>query len=98
MRTLLSLGILTLLALSCHESLPTRTDPSKVFEGTIHMRYEYDRFRNRLRFDVTLFNVFDETLADTVGGFGGTLTLWVARFPEFRKTITITPTDITSPP
>lgn len=58
------------------------------------MRYQYDRFRNRLKFDVTVMNVFDETLADTVGGFQGTLTLWIARDPDHRKTITITPRDI----
>ena len=94
MRTLFLLGMLTLVVWSCHESLPTRTDPSKVFEGTIQMRYEYDRFRNRLKFDVSVLNVFDETLADTVGGFKGTLTLWIARDPDHRKTITIGPADI----
>ena len=94
MRLVHSIGFLALVAFSCHESLPTRTDPSKVFDGSVGMRYEYDRFRNRLRFNVTVMNVFDETLADTVGGFQGTLTLWIARDPDHRKTITITPRDI----
>lgn len=66
MRVLHFVGLLALLACSCHESLPTRTEPSKVFQGNIAMRYQYDRFRNRLKFDVTVMNVFDETLADTV--------------------------------
>lgn len=94
MRPLHVVGLLALVVCSCHESLPTRTDPSKVFEGNIRMRYEYDRFRNRLKFDVFVVNVFDETLLDTVGGFRGTLTLWIARDPDHPKTITIGPRDI----
>jgi hypothetical protein len=77
---------LLLILLACDESLPPRSDPSKLFEGSLSTKYSLLWNENVLRIEVNLVNVYDETI-QAKAHMSGTVEVVLIRDTAIRKTI-----------
>jgi len=95
---------LLFIRLTCDESLPARLEPANVYIVSLQIIAPYpDRIRRdmgqvevgkgNLGFNVSVINVFDETLTDTVQYRFGQIEIWWTDQPDVMKTIPITIRD-----
>jgi hypothetical protein len=90
--------------MTCDESLPTRQEPARVYQVRLSIFTPYpDNIRRDtsqvtagkggLGFNVSVTNVFDETLDDTVRAEFGRIEIWWDENPAVMKTIPLTVDD-----
>ena len=98
------IGFLLFVRLTCDESLPPRVEPLEVYSVDLQIITPYpDQIRRdtgqveggkgNLGFNVSVKNVFDETLTDTVQYRFGQIEIWWKHNPDVMKTIPLTIRD-----
>ena len=90
--------LLTLVSLSCKESLPTYIAPSNVMSLAVTIAQQLpDRIafpgRQEVHVQIVAQNIYDTPFEDSVN-VKGTLRIWWERFPDRQKTFTITSKDL----
>jgi len=73
---------------ACKEPLPSRNDPTDLFNARIEAQYFLSPNENVLLVFLTFINKFDETFQDTAI-FSGSIRLELGRNLSYRKTVTL---------
>ncbi len=89
----IALANLGLSRFSCDESLPPHNEPGTLFNGAISARYVSKN--QTLLINLTVKNIFDETLQDTAN-LTGSIQIVMSGAPEFHRAITIDRSRLTS--
>jgi len=96
--------LLIISGMTCDESLPPRLEPSQIYRVRLEIVTPYPEHIRRdigevmggkgsLGFNVSIMNVFDETLSDTVRFEFGRIEIWWEENPEVLRTIPLTIQD-----
>ena len=91
--TIVAIVSLGLSGFSCDEPLPLHTEPGTLFNGVLSVRYISKS--QTLLINITVKNIFDETLQDTAS-LNGSIQIVMSGSPQYQRTIAIDRSNLTS--
>ncbi len=80
---------------SCEGELPEYADPGKLFSSSAAFSYRLTTQQNDLVINVTVKNIYDETL-DGIAEMKGSVAIILSRLPEHRRTFDLTAAQLIS--
>ncbi len=83
--------------LGCDESLPPRDNPTVLFQGDASFLYMYSLYENDFQVFIDVKNIYGETIQDTAL-VRGTLEIILKRDPRYRKTASLSISNLVGTP